>query len=63
MVLAFVYLILLVAPILGGQLTSFIDSVPGYVSKLQSLLTDPSRPWVQKLLGAGFNPTSRSAIW
>ena len=24
--------------------------------KLQSLLSDPSRPWVQKLLGAGFNP-------
>src|SRR5579872_1157644 len=45
-VLAFVYLILLVAPILGGQLWSFIDSVPGYVTKLQSLLTDPNRPWI-----------------
>ena len=54
-VLALVYMILLVAPILGSQLTSFIESVPGYVSKLQSLLSDPSRPWVQKLLGAGFN--------
>jgi predicted PurR-regulated permease PerM len=51
-VLAFVYLILLVAPILGGQLWSFIDSVPGYVTKLQSLLTDPNRPWIQKLVGA-----------
>ena len=51
-VLAFVYLILLVAPILGSQLTSFIESVPGYVSKLQGLLTDPSRPWIQKLVGA-----------
>jgi predicted PurR-regulated permease PerM len=55
-VLAFVYLILLVAPILGGQLSSFIDNIPGYVSKLQGLLNNPSRPWVQKLLGAGFNP-------
>ena len=54
-VLAFVYLILLVAPMLGGQLSSFIDNVPGYVTKLQTLLTDPSRPWVQKLSGAGFN--------
>jgi predicted PurR-regulated permease PerM len=54
-VLAFVYLILLVAPILGGQLSLFIESVPGYVTKLQSLLSDPSRPWLQKLLGAGFN--------
>jgi predicted PurR-regulated permease PerM len=55
-VLAFVYLILLVAPILGGQLASFIDSVPGYISKLQALLSDPSQPWLKKLLGAGFNP-------
>ena len=54
-VLALIYLILLVAPILGGQLSSFIDSVPGYVAKLQALLSDPSLPWVQKLLGAGFS--------
>jgi len=55
-VMAIVLLILLVAPILGGQLSSFIENIPGYVSKLQSLLSDPSRPWVQKLLGAGFSP-------
>jgi predicted PurR-regulated permease PerM len=54
-VLALVYLILLVAPIVGAQLTSFIDSVPGYVTTLQGLLGDRSRPWLQKLLGAGFN--------
>src|SRR6186997_3378446 len=53
-VLALVYLILLVAPIVGTQLSSFIDSVPGNVTKLQALLGDPSRPWLQKLLGAGF---------
>jgi predicted PurR-regulated permease PerM len=63
-VLAFVYLILLVAPILGGQLSSFIDNIPGYVSKLQSLLNNPSRPWVQKLMGAGFNPdTFLHSLW
>ncbi len=54
-VMGFVLLILLVAPILGGQLASFIDNIPGYVAKLQSLLSDPSRPWLQKLLGAGFS--------
>ena len=54
-VLALVYAILLVAPILGAQLSSFIDSVPGYVTTLQALLSDPSRPWLQKLLGTGFN--------
>jgi predicted PurR-regulated permease PerM len=54
-VMAIVLLILLVAPILGGQLSSFIDNIPGYVTRLQSLLSDPSRPWIQKVLGAGFN--------
>ncbi len=54
-VLVLVYLILLVAPIIGGQLSSFIDNIPGYVTRLQSLLSDPSRPWVQKLVGVGFN--------
>jgi len=54
-VMAIVLLILLVAPILGGQLTSFFDNVPGYVTRLQSLVSDPSRPWLQKLLGASFN--------
>ena len=54
-VLALIYLILLVAPILGGQLSSFIETVPAYVTRLQVLLSDPSRPWLQKFLGAGFN--------
>jgi len=58
-VLALVYMILLIAPILGGQLTSFIESVPGYVTKLQTLLTDPSRPWLQKI-GAGLNASDKS---
>lgn len=55
-VVAFVYLVLLVAPVLGSQLTSFIATIPGYVSKLQALLSDQSRPWVHKLVGAGFDP-------
>lgn len=55
-VLALVVMILLVAPVLGGQLASFISNIPGYVTKLQTLLSDQSTPWVQKLLGAGFSP-------
>lgn len=54
-VMAIVLVILLVAPILASQLASFIDNIPGYVARLQSLLSDPSRPWVQKILGASFN--------
>lgn len=53
--MAIVVLILLVAPVLGSQLSSFISNIPGYVAKLQSLLSDQSRPWVQKLVGVGIS--------
>jgi predicted PurR-regulated permease PerM len=56
-VLTFMVIILLVAPLIGGQLGSLIDSIPGYVTKLQTLINDQSKPWLQKLLGAGFSPT------
>lgn len=52
-VLAFVLVILLVAPVVGGQLGSFIDNIPSYITRLQSLVTDPGRPWLQKLVGQG----------
>ncbi len=55
-VLAFVVIVLLIAPLLAGQLWSFIANIPGYVTKLQTLLSDQSLPWVQKILGEGFNP-------
>ena len=54
-VLFFVLMILLAAPVLGSQLSSFIANLPGYITKLQSLISDPSRPWVQKVVGGGFN--------
>ena len=55
-VLAFIVIILLVAPLLGSQLSSLISAIPGYVTKLQVLINDQSKPWLQKLLGAGFSP-------
>ena len=54
-VLAFVLVILLIAPLLGGQLASFIDNIPGYVTRLQAVISDPSRPWLQKIIGEGLN--------
>ncbi len=55
-VLAFVLLILLIAPIIGSQLASFVASIPEYVGKLQKLVIEQSRPWMEKLIGAGFDP-------
>jgi len=59
-VCAFIVLILLVAPILGGQLASFIENMPSYVGKLQSLISDPSWPWLHKLIGQGLSTDDKS---
>jgi len=42
-------LFLLFAPVIGAQLKSFIEKGPDYVERLQSLVTDPNRPWLRKL--------------
>jgi predicted PurR-regulated permease PerM len=55
-VLTFIVIILLVAPLVASQLSSFIDTIPGYVTKLQAMISDQSLPWLQKLLGTGFSP-------
>lgn len=38
-------------PVAAHQFTVFIDELPGYLTKLQSLVTDPSRPWLAKIFG------------
>jgi predicted PurR-regulated permease PerM len=50
-VLGFIVLLLLIVPILGGQLAAFIEKVPAYVRRLQSLLADPDWPWLKQFLG------------
>lgn len=53
-VLFFIVLMLLIMPILISQLSALIENLPNYVSKLQSLLADPSSPWLRKVLGENF---------
>ncbi len=52
-VLVFVVLILIFAPIISGQLGAFIDKLPGYVSRIQSVAMDPNREWLRKFVGEG----------
>ncbi len=61
--LVLIVLTILLAPILIGQLGGLADNLPGYVSRLQSLVTDPSRPWLTKIVWAAASRTPRSAIW
>jgi predicted PurR-regulated permease PerM len=53
-VLIFVLLALIIAPVLGSQLAAFIENIPGYVRRVQILITDPSSPWLRHILGEGF---------
>ncbi len=53
-VIVLIVLIILLAPILVGQLAGLADNLPGYVSRLQTLIADPNRAWLRKVLGVSF---------
>jgi predicted PurR-regulated permease PerM len=52
-VLGFVVLILIFVPLLTAQLGAFIEKLPGYVSRIQTLAMDPNREWLRKIVGEG----------
>ena len=56
-VLGFVILILLFVPVITGQLGAFIEKLPGYVARLQTLAMDPNREWLRKIVGDGVADT------
>ena len=53
-IVGFLLLIILIIPILGAQLTAFIENIPSYVARIQGLVTDPSRAWLRRIVGSGF---------
>jgi predicted PurR-regulated permease PerM len=55
-----IVLVLVLAPILAGQLSAFIDKLPGYVMRLQSLISDPGHEWLTKILGERLPDASKS---
>lgn len=50
-IVVLVVVAMLVAPILSDQVAAFLDSLPGYLARLQSIVSDPSRPWLAKIFG------------
>lgn len=60
-VVAFVLLVILIVPLLGAELSAFIERIPGYVTRLQALVTDPNRPWLSKIVGERLPDASKSA--
>jgi predicted PurR-regulated permease PerM len=44
-------LIILIAPVIANQFTVLIEKLPAYLEKIQSLITDSNREWLEKTLG------------
>lgn len=53
-------LIILMVPVIVRELSYFIESFPLYVRRLHELATDPTRPWLGKIVGEGLRETERS---
>ena len=50
-----VFLAVLLIPILVGQLAGLAENLPSYASRVQAVITDPSRPWLAKIVGVGLS--------
>ena len=59
-VLAFVLLLLMIVPILGNQLGALIQNIPGYVIRVQEVLTESNIPWLRRIMGDGFSASDKS---
>ena len=59
-VVAIAVLIVLTVPTIVRELSYFIESLPSYLRRLQTLTTDPSRPWLSKIVGEGLAEAERS---
>jgi predicted PurR-regulated permease PerM len=51
---------MLIAPVVAQQSAAFIDALPGYVEKLQAIVTDPGRPWLSKIVGSEASDPGKS---
>lgn len=60
-VVAVVVVVMAVTPVVTTQFTAFVDSLPGYLAKLQSIVADPSRPWLSKVFGGNLSDPGKSA--
>ena len=50
-VVAIALLALIIAPVLTRQFAGFIEHAPGYAQRLQALVSDPSHPWIKRIVG------------
>jgi predicted PurR-regulated permease PerM len=53
-------LMVLTVPTIISETSHFIENIPLYVGRLHTLSTDPSRPWLSKIIGEGLGEAERS---
>lgn len=51
LVAALIAFLLVMLPAIIGELRFFVEEFPGYVTRLQSLTSDASRPWLHSVMG------------
>ena len=59
-IVALALLALLIAPVLAGQLSAFIDNAPAYALRLQAFVSDPSHPWIKRIIGDNLTGADKS---
>src|SRR5215470_8360812 len=59
-VLVVVAVIVLATPVVVAELANFVERFPLYVRRLSELASDPSRPWLRKVVGEGLGSAERS---
>jgi predicted PurR-regulated permease PerM len=59
--LSVITLLLLAIPVIVTEIAILIDKLPAYVTRLQALVLDPSRPALGKIIDAGLTEAERSS--
>src|SRR5262249_23596808 len=54
-IIAATVLLFFTVPVVVHELSSFIESMPAYVKRLHALASDPSHPWLSKMIGEGLS--------
>lgn len=52
-ILLFIVALMIIVPVLGNQLTGFIDRLPSYIARLQALIATSDSAWVKRIIGEG----------
>jgi predicted PurR-regulated permease PerM len=56
---AVITLLVVALPVIGAEVATLIDSLPSYLTLLQSLAVAPGHPWIGKIISAGMGAAER----